>query len=328
MSDDKIKFYEQVLELEPESRLFFPLARLYFQQNELPKARKVLQKGLDKHAQHFEARLLLASILIREGDTAQARQIHQKIFALLKNDHHFWESLVSILSSQDEKDLSLAAAFFARSGSDKPVTWTGVLRAGMNSLTEKRVQNKLPEPAEPDEGNIEAEVAADEPTGSEQGEMGSRPGLDTSSADDSRLSHDPDPNTDFPTSTAEQGENKSLDTAAQGDEFEEPEEMTDFDIENEARTRSMADILYGQEEYAKALDIYQELWRNSQPGDDLKEIEELIAGSKQALSGEEQGSNDNSEAQGNKEVENEKKDTSEAVDFLMNLADRLEAKSS
>lgn len=328
MSDDKIKFYEQVLELEPESRLFFPLARLYFQQNELPKARKVLQEGLDKHAQHFEARLLLAAILIREGDTEQARQIHQKIFALLKNDHHFWESLVSILSSEDEKDLSLAAAFFARSGSDKPVTWTEVLRAGMNSLTGKRVPDELPEPAKPDKDNIEAEVAADEPTDSEQGETENQTGLDTSKTADSGLSHDPGSDSDLPAYVAESGKNDSLDTPAQGDEFEEPEEMTDFDIENEARTRSMADILYGQEEYAKALDIYQELWRNSQPGDDLKEIEDLIAGSKQALSGEEQSSDDNSEAQGDKEGGNEKKDTSEAVDFLMTLADRLEAKSS
>lgn len=323
MSNDKIKFYEQVLELEPESRLFFPLARLYFQQNDLRKARKVLQDGLGKHAQHFEARLLLANILIREGDIEQARQIHQRIFALLKNDRHFWESLIEILSSQGENDLSLAAAFFAGSCSDKPVTWTEVLRAGINSLTEKPVSSDLTETVKSDEENIEAEAATVEPPGSEQGEMGSQPDLDTSSAADSGLDHAPETNTDFPASTAEPGENRSLDTAAQEDEFEEPEEMADFDIENEARTRSMADILYGQEEYAKALDIYQELWRNSPLENERREIEDLIARSQQALSGDE-----NPEAEEDKEFGNKKKDTSEAVDFLMTLADRLEAKST
>lgn len=327
MSDDKTKFYEQVLELEPESRLFFPLARLYFQQDNLHKARKVLQDGLDKHAQHFEARLLLATILIREGEVEQARQIHQEIFALLKNDQHFWESLVSFLSSRNENDLSLAAAFFARSGSGKPLTWTQVLKAGLNGLTEKSMPDKFPELDKADTINIEDEAIADEPADSEQEEMDSHPELDNSSVADSWLSPDTEQGTNFPPSVAEPGENESQDTAAQESEFEDPEEMADFDIENEARTRSMADILYGQEEYAKALDIYQELWRKSQPGDDRKELEDMIAKSRQAMSGTEQGQGKNPESEGVNEVTEEKKDASEAVDFLMTLADRLESQS-
>ncbi|MFP4397418.1 MAG: hypothetical protein ACLFPY_04935 [Desulfonatronovibrio sp.] len=230
---------------------------------------------------------------------------------------------MSILSSRDENDLSLAAAFFARSGSDKPITWTEVLRAGLDSLTEKPMPGEFPGPAKPDEEDIQIEAATDEPPGPEQESRESLAG-----AADSGFSPATEQETDFPSSAAEPGEDESLDNAAREEEFEEPEEMADFDIENEARTRSMADILYGQEEYAKALDIYQELWRNSLPGDDLRELEGMIARTKKALSEDKQNQDENSENEEDKRAGSKKKDTSEAVDFLMTLADRLEAKST
>ena len=73
------------------------------------------------------------------------------------------------------------------------------------------------------------------------------------------------------------------DNLAGDEEFDEPEEVEDIKFEDDARTRSMADLLAAQEEYQKALDIYNELWVRSLPGPERLELEGIISGLKQTL---------------------------------------------
>ena len=55
--DDRIKFYEEILKEDPSSKLFFPLARLYFDKKEEEKCISLLKAGIEKHPDHLEARL-------------------------------------------------------------------------------------------------------------------------------------------------------------------------------------------------------------------------------------------------------------------------------
>lgn len=302
MNEDKTKFYEKVLELEPGSRLFFPLARQYYEQKQMSRARQVLSEGLQKHPDHFEARLLFAAILNQGGDQEKARKIYSEIFALLRDNQDFWENLSAILSGRDEKDLSLAAAFFARSGKNNSFTWTDVLKSGLENL------GTIPENS-PAQGTIFFEDHADTGRFSKSG----------SQTDEQ----------DVKAGQAETAENTmAYDLEKYENEFEDPEEWADFDIDNEARTKSMADILFGQEEYAKAYDIYRELWHKSLPGKERRELERMMARSEQAMSLEDQLLDQNHAPIEDDPGTKKGYDKKEAIEFLMTLADRLEAKSA
>lgn len=386
--DDKLTFFEQVLELDPDSKLFFELARLYFEHNQIPKARDTLSKGLKRHPQHFEAKLLLATILTHEGEQEQARQICRDIFALFRTNRDFWNNLSTILYNQGEKDLSLAAAFFARSGSSRAITWADVLQAGLDSLGEKfdhsqpfnaedisvTDDSQIPDPASqeplqnedpvhqaredspeilPDSKKTESEPVGFDLTDEQdiaESTPEQKPELQDYEQDDKSflaearefdvagepqdhpeiIDIDQEVITELPsdepylTDTAE--DSVKQDFMERDDEYEDPEELTDFDIGSEARTKSMADILFRQDEYAKALDIYRELWRASLPGKERKDLEELITAAEQAiLLQEKEGEQDRISP--DKDTAAESKDKEEAINFLMALADRLEAKS-
>ena len=51
----KIEWYREVLELEPGSKVFFPLARLLGQSGETQEAIRVLRMGLARHPEYIEA---------------------------------------------------------------------------------------------------------------------------------------------------------------------------------------------------------------------------------------------------------------------------------
>ena len=46
---EKIQWYKEVLELEPNSKVFFPLARLLVEEGHLDEAVAVLEQGLARH---------------------------------------------------------------------------------------------------------------------------------------------------------------------------------------------------------------------------------------------------------------------------------------
>lgn len=388
MSHEKLTFFQQVLELDPDSRLFFPLARLYFEHDQIEEARQTLSKGLERHPQHFEAKLLLANIMTHQGENEQAKKICRDLFALFKDNRDFWENLSSMLFSSGEKDLSLAAAFFARSGSDRAITWADVLQAGLDSMGAQfdrtrpfsaedisvtndahRQGPEYSETLQPTDLTHETlehdTLESPEPNGSEPQSLSisetaeldtkeslseTRPQTEDDLQSDQAFSAEarafdmagepqdhpevvdidqeiiPETSSDQPLPSREVESPVKQDLKDGEDEFEEPEEIADFDIESETRTKSMADILFKQEEYTKALDIYRELWRESLPGKERKMLEEMIAGVEQAMPHDQK--QDQKEQVAEDESPGEKVDEkTEAIDFLMALADRLEAKS-
>ncbi|RQD59346.1 MAG: hypothetical protein D5R98_07510 [Desulfonatronovibrio sp. MSAO_Bac4] len=348
MSQDKIRFYQEVLELEPGSRLFFPLAKLYYENNDIINASQTLRNGLEKHPEHFEARLLLASILIKEGEEEQAAKIYQDIFSILVDNSDFWENLSNNLDSQGNNDLSLAASFFARAASDKSLSWTDILKTGLDnlrSIPDKSLCQAETQPLgnvqdEPSIPQKETPVLVSEPSPSQKDEIDA---VMQDNLDDFLMLEEPEPEDDideirnlevsqkFEESNREQESEQGLadheHLSEDQENFEDPEELADFNIDNDARTRSMADILLGQEEFAKALDIYEELWRNSLPGDERKELEKLIEKTKQAQTfANNKSQNMHKETDSQQTQPAQQKD--EAISFLMTLADRLEAKAT
>ena len=64
---DKIEWYREVLELEPSSKLFFPLARLLVEDGQPEAALETLRRGLERHPEFLEARLFYIEQLYHHG---------------------------------------------------------------------------------------------------------------------------------------------------------------------------------------------------------------------------------------------------------------------
>ena len=68
---EKIDWYKEVLELEPNSKVFYPLSRLLAEAGRTDEAVDTLEQGLARHEEFLEARLFLVELLHQLGqDTA------------------------------------------------------------------------------------------------------------------------------------------------------------------------------------------------------------------------------------------------------------------
>ncbi len=107
--DDRIKFYEEVLEEDPSSKLFFPLARLYLEQEEMQKSINVLRSGLEKHPEHLEARLMLIELLAKEGDGISSEEVDEhirRVERIFKGYPSFWERWADILAQDGDSEIA------------------------------------------------------------------------------------------------------------------------------------------------------------------------------------------------------------------------------
>ncbi|WP_457572320.1 tetratricopeptide repeat protein [Desulfovulcanus sp.] len=336
---DKINFYEEVLALDPHSKLFFPLARLYLENKQIKKAQEVLKAGLEKHPEHLEAKLFLAKIYFLQGQEEEGEKICAEIFELLKDNSFFWTSLERFWAKKGQVDLALAFKFIAGYAQGQEFTWSQILKAGLLAL-EKSPEVGIKAPLEegkeknmavmetlPSE-QINVQEWASRPVKESSVEFGQLSGQETSGDKQVGMSHDEE----APDQTETASETGALVDADKviDEEFDEVEEVKDLNFEQEARTRSLADLLFEQEEYAKALDIYEELWRASLPGSERKELENRIKEIKNLLAGEENRPEQKmaAESDSNEEaIPEEDIGQDEVVDFLSSLAERLEARA-
>jgi tetratricopeptide (TPR) repeat protein len=295
--EQKEKFYLDVLELEPGSRLFYPLSEIYVRQKRLEEARDVLVQGLKYHPGHFEARLLLASVYDQLGETDRSLEIVREMFSSLKARPFFWKLLLQEYREAGREEIALALQILAAESREKPLSLAGIMQEGLKSLL-----NDAPgESPFPEKGSAH-ENKKDEPAKEPQ-EESTIP--DSSPEDDQE-------------SKAQPEEPFALD--------EDAEEVEDLDLEETAWTRSMADVLYRQEEYEQALRIYRHLWSSAMPGPERRELEELISDLEEKLGvgGEQDGGDKASEGETQTGDANE---TDPFMQTLHRLAERLEQRA-
>jgi len=104
--DERIKCYEEILEQDPSSKLFFPLAKLYFEKQDFEKSISVLSAGLEKHPDHFEARLFLIELLTKSHQKDKAISHIRKVEELLISYPSFWRNWAEILAERGNTDLA------------------------------------------------------------------------------------------------------------------------------------------------------------------------------------------------------------------------------
>ncbi len=88
----KIEWYKEVLEIEPNSKIFFPLARMLAKDGRPDEAVAVLRQGVGRHPDHVEARLFLAELLYSTGRVIELQQEIAVISDLFKNYQGLWRA--------------------------------------------------------------------------------------------------------------------------------------------------------------------------------------------------------------------------------------------
>jgi len=144
MIQAKIKWYKEVLKLDPVFKVFFPRARLLVNEKDLIEAVSVLKAGLERHPEHFEARLLLLNCLERVEDFDQINTELGALGEILKRYPTFWKIWAGLLSAEPgSQDAALAMTFLAAAFEETPITWRDVIDRGLQACLEENAEHIL-----------------------------------------------------------------------------------------------------------------------------------------------------------------------------------------
>lgn len=288
----KIEWYREVLEIEPNSKIFFPLSRMLAKDGRAEEAIAVLRQGVGRHPDHIEARLFLVELLYGANRAVELQQEVAVLSDMFKNYPGFWRAWGERLFDENEsRDAGLAAIFLAAFLQNMPVSWAGVIEHGLKSL----VSQDAPRPsATLTEAHPLTPISQPQPSVCEESTPVPAPEVAAPLAKASApVVEDP----------------VFMDDGADDDESEEPISL---------RTRSMADVLAEQGDIPGALDIYNELLAAASSEEEKKALQHRV----DVLSG-----NTAEEPQSSLEADQGQDAQEEKKDWLAILAQRLEARS-
>lgn len=220
----KIEFYREVLSDDPNSRVFFPLAKMLAEEGDSEGAVAVLKRSIGYHSGHLEARFLLVEMLSRLGREGEASEAFEGLTSLLSNYPSVW-SLWASKATGLSRDSSLALRFLALSLQGQDVSWLGLMEQGLAAASGQ---------AKPT-GSVEDAQAVSE---GESPEGFSLRGADEVLALTQQI--------------------EAEDRRAPADQLP-PECVSEASAT--VKTRTMADLLARHGDYASALDIYADLLR-------------------------------------------------------------------
>lgn len=148
---EKIKWYREVLDLEPNSKIFFPLARLLAAEHDYSGAISTLEKGLARHEEYLEARLFLIELLHASGLKEECDQQVKRLAKMFTAYAGFWQAWAACLSTdKNEADTAsilrfLAARFLVGHVSLHEVINRGVV-ALVNEVKPEALKSSYPSP--------------------------------------------------------------------------------------------------------------------------------------------------------------------------------------
>jgi tetratricopeptide (TPR) repeat protein len=144
---NKIEWYQEVLSLEPGSRVFFPLAKLFVENGMPEDAVKTLRMGLDRHPDYLEARMLLVELLTELEREDEVQDQLERVINPLRDYPAFWRGWARSLPS-DQRDLAVFLMLVSSNLSGDTIKWTDVVFEGISTLADRLVGAPLPPPSE------------------------------------------------------------------------------------------------------------------------------------------------------------------------------------
>lgn len=143
----KIEWYQEVLSLEPGSRVFFPLAKLFVENGQPEDAVKTLRQGLDRRPDYLEARMLLVELLTELGREDEVLEQLERVINPLRDYPAFWRGWARSLPPE-QRDLAVYLMLVASNLSGDIIKWTDVVFEGIGTLAGRLVGAPLPPPAD------------------------------------------------------------------------------------------------------------------------------------------------------------------------------------
>ena len=286
---EKIEWYKEVLALEPNSKIFFPLARMLADEARYDEALDVLGNGLERHGEFLEARLFFIELLYKAGRQADCAAQIERLQSMFSGYAGFWQAWAACLATSSDAHsdtasvLRLLAAYFLHG----PISLHKVLDDGLD-----RLLGDTPLPSRDGAGNaaLAANGEEGEPLSAATDDADEMDGagetlttdtaLEASLEEPDALPEESEVSSEEPHAVLKESDEDFNPDAAMSDEAALPEsphislgEMVEAsgseepaNIENEEneeqftlRTRSMAEVLAEQGDIKGALDIYQEL---------------------------------------------------------------------
>ena len=172
---EKIEWYQEVLSLEPGSRVFFPLAKLFVENGMPEDAVAALRKGLDRHPDYLEARMLLVELLTELGREEEVHEQLTRVINPLRDYPAFWRGWARSLPPE-QRDLSVFLMLVASNLSGDTIKWTDVVFEGIGTLADRLVGAPLPPPSDAPPAFCPPETEARPRGGNGDGRKGSGSG--------------------------------------------------------------------------------------------------------------------------------------------------------
>lgn len=133
---EKIEWYKEVLELEPNSKVFFPLARLLSEAGRTDEAVEILELGLARHEEFLEARLFLIELLHTANRLEACEKQVGRLTKMFSTYAGFWQAWAACINAAgDAPDTAAVLRFLALNFSKGPVSLHEVINQGLASLS-------------------------------------------------------------------------------------------------------------------------------------------------------------------------------------------------
>lgn len=263
----KIEWYKEILELDPSSKVFFPLAKLLADAGQVKEALELLREGGERHPDLLEARFFSLELCARLGDDTGVAEEAGYIGSILTRYPLFWKAWAENLSRRPEtRDAALALDFVSVHFQGNPVGWGEVIQRGLEGLFSAS-QNNLPFSSE-----------AGQFLG--QGAPASETALPPAAQPAQSLRHTPEGKEPTPSQAVDAVATEEASTAQGTAASSEMEESIASAKQGEdvysIRTRTMARLLAEQGDFEGALEIYQELLAKSQNDTEREELDAII----------------------------------------------------
>ncbi len=155
--NDTLALFDELLEHDSGSKIFFPLARLYRKQGHVQRAIEVVRRGIERHPDYLEAQLYLIELLCEVGDDAAAESKAQSILTKLLSYDKFWVRLREHYARSQQPDLALAAFVMERNAHGENVDLAKLMTCGIAHYSEVLSAGAVP--VEP-EKDLDAEEVA------------------------------------------------------------------------------------------------------------------------------------------------------------------------
>lgn len=298
--DNKIQWYEEILALEPHSKLFYSLAVMYREAGFPEKVLTVLNSGLQHHPEHFPARLLAAQIYWEQGYQEEAARSLQPLVENLERTPCLWPLWAQ---QQGAEHVGTALQLAGVLVQEPTLQWETVLQAGLQAIAHSGTYSEHVSAPVSDfvAGEDEAAVPQESESPGQQPVSASDP--------DAGATSDPPPHTEPQAETGAPIAAMWDDIGPQAPEAESQEEPASEQAP--VRTKTMAAILAEQGEYREAEAIYAELLARTSDAQERETLSQQL----EAVRHQRDTSQEESENQ-------------ELLSTLQHLAERLETRGS